>query len=171
MAAFILSPERWRELSATSSPVAVVDGQQQTPQAGPGIRRRISRVFYEAHHTPGNSFKIILYLSFTAFYLVMLRHKEMTKIIFIIILVIIILIIIIVQPKMIETAPPYSRLPSGRPFKRAQCPSVAHFSTIGTSEIIFMTIISPSFPSLTASFLILCRCGKFFGKSPTFLYL
>lgn len=51
MAAFILSPERWRELSATSSPVAA-DGQQ-TPQAGPGIRRRISRVFYEAHHTPG----------------------------------------------------------------------------------------------------------------------
>ena len=55
MAAYILSPERWRELSAASSPVAVADGQQQTPQAvGPGIRRRISRVFYEAHHTPGN---------------------------------------------------------------------------------------------------------------------
>ncbi|XP_032786951.2 uncharacterized protein LOC116924533 isoform X2 [Daphnia magna] len=54
MAAFILSPERWRELSAASSPVAAVaDGQQQTPQAvGAGIRRRISRVFYEAHHTP-----------------------------------------------------------------------------------------------------------------------
>ncbi|XP_057366558.1 uncharacterized protein LOC130687404 [Daphnia carinata] len=57
MAAFILSPERWRELSTASSPVAAVsDGQQQTPQAvGAGIRRRISRVFYEAHHTPVSS--------------------------------------------------------------------------------------------------------------------
>ena len=70
MAAYILSPERWRELSATSSPVAVADGQQQTPQAGgPGIRRRISRVFYEAHHTPGNikiksSFSLCLFMSF-----------------------------------------------------------------------------------------------------------
>ncbi|KAI9557340.1 hypothetical protein GHT06_017167 [Daphnia sinensis] len=55
MAAFILSPERWRELSAASSPVtAAADGQQQTPQAV-GIRRRISRVFYEAHHTPVSS--------------------------------------------------------------------------------------------------------------------
>ena len=55
MAAFILSPERWRELSAASSPVT--DGQQTTPQAGPAIRRRISRVFYEAHHTPGKEKK------------------------------------------------------------------------------------------------------------------
>ena len=59
MAAFILSPERWRELSAASSPVADA-AQQQTPQAvGPGIRRRISRVFYEAHHTPGNNNNIL----------------------------------------------------------------------------------------------------------------
>jgi hypothetical protein len=59
MAAYILSPERWRELSAASSPSVVAEaGQQQTPQAvGPGIRRRISRVFYEAHHTPGNQKK------------------------------------------------------------------------------------------------------------------
>jgi hypothetical protein len=73
MAAYILSPERWRELSAASSPVAVADGQQQTPQAvGPSIRRRISRVFYEAHHTPGNikiksssfSFLYCLFMSF-----------------------------------------------------------------------------------------------------------
>ncbi|EFX89605.1 hypothetical protein DAPPUDRAFT_95010 [Daphnia pulex] len=57
MAAYIMSPERWRELSAASSPSVVADaGQQQTPQAvGPGIRRRISRVFYEAHHTPVSS--------------------------------------------------------------------------------------------------------------------
>lgn len=63
MAAFILSPERWRELSAASSPVAAVaDGQQQTPQAvGAGIRRRISRVFYEAHHTPGNKNQKIIF--------------------------------------------------------------------------------------------------------------
>jgi hypothetical protein len=59
-------------LSAASSPSVVAEaGQQQTPQAvGPGIRRRISRVFYEAHHTPGNQKKNKMINIFPFFFII-----------------------------------------------------------------------------------------------------
>ncbi len=82
MAAYVLSPERWKELSSstTSSPTAagqVAEGQQ-TPTGGQQqgvLRRRISRVFYESH-TPGmyNSIKLELEFPRDPYF----RHSQWT---------------------------------------------------------------------------------------------